>query len=107
MYVSMCMWERCSTDSDPQIHSLWPKENLSCRSDIYSDLSPSSVLFEGAGAGTGIVECPPKNERKNNTSFGVTSCKSAREALAGSDRPVLLLNLVGTSVTPSDEVLAC
>jgi len=30
------------------------------------------------------VECPPKIE--NNTGFGVTSCKSASAAVAGSDR---------------------
>ena len=65
----------------------------SCRSDIYSDLSPSSVLFVRVGVRgddvTKRVNARDENEN-NNTGFGViriqVASKSARAPLAGSDR---------------------
>jgi hypothetical protein len=46
--------------------SWWSHKFKSCRSDIYSDLSPSSVLFGRVWGDVpkNIVECPPKIEKK-------------------------------------------
>jgi hypothetical protein len=69
------------------------KIGLSFRSDIYSDLSPSSVLFVRRVRGAVMSQRTPwsgPQKLKNNTGFGViriqVASKSARAPLAGSDR---------------------
>ena len=94
-----------------QRENIRSSRKLSCRSDIYSDLSPSSVLFVRVGVRgddvTKRVNARDENEN-NNTGFGViriqVASKSARAPLAGSDRYRYQYSCTGTGTIMIDSL---